>query len=191
MLRSSGVEVSGFIAPTADGSRLGDLPWLGTDEAALPGLDPERTRLVNGVGSTSAGSSARARAFEVGRGRGFAFDAVIDPRAMVLDGATTGEGVQVMAGAIVGVGVRLGDDVLVNTGAIIDHDSVIGAHSHVSPGVAIAGDVRVGESSHIGLGARVLQGVTVGSFCTIGAGAVVLRDVPDRATAVGVPAVSR
>ena len=46
----------------------------------------------------------------------------------------------------------------------------------------------LGGHIDIGTGAKVLGGVTVGDHARIGANAVVLRDVPEGATAVGVPA---
>ena len=46
----------------------------------------------------------------------------------------------------------------------------------------------LGDDVFIGAGARVLGGIRIGNGAVIGANAVVLRDVPDGATAVGVPA---
>lgn len=46
----------------------------------------------------------------------------------------------------------------------------------------------IGDRVDVGVGASILGAVTVGNDCVIGAGAVVVRDVPDGATAVGVPA---
>jgi serine O-acetyltransferase len=46
----------------------------------------------------------------------------------------------------------------------------------------------LGDGVMVGAGARVLGGITLGDGCTVGANAVVITDVPDGATAVGVPA---
>lgn len=46
----------------------------------------------------------------------------------------------------------------------------------------------IGDGVFIGAGARVLGGICLGNDCTIGANAVVIDDVPDGATAAGVPA---
>ncbi|MEZ4727791.1 MAG: serine acetyltransferase [Caldilineaceae bacterium] len=46
----------------------------------------------------------------------------------------------------------------------------------------------IGHHVFIGAGARVLGEITVGDHAKIGANAVVLQDVPENATAVGVPA---
>ncbi len=47
---------------------------------------------------------------------------------------------------------------------------------------------RIGHNVFIGAGARVLGNILVGNNAVIGANAVVIKDVPDGATAVGVPA---
>lgn len=184
-LRALGVPVVGFIAPSPEGSRLGDVPWLGGD-AAVSGLD-DGVEVVNGVGS--AGSvERRAAVHATAEAAGLRFRTVVHPRAIVDGSAELGAGAQILAGSVVGVAARLGADAIVNSGAIVEHDCVVGAHSHIASGAVLAGDVSIGESTHIGLGSRVIQGVTVGSYCVIGAGAVVLGDIPDGATAVGVPA---
>jgi serine O-acetyltransferase len=46
----------------------------------------------------------------------------------------------------------------------------------------------IGDGTLLGTGAKVIGPITVGSNVQIGANAVVLSDVPDGATAVGVPA---
>jgi acetyltransferase-like isoleucine patch superfamily enzyme len=48
--------------------------------------------------------------------------------------------------------------------------------------------VSVGAGAWLGAGVKVLDGVRIGERAVIGAGAVVRKDVPDGATAVGVPA---
>jgi len=48
--------------------------------------------------------------------------------------------------------------------------------------------ISVGEGAWLGAGVKVLDGVIIGAHAVIGAGAVVRDAVPDRATAVGVPA---
>lgn len=40
----------------------------------------------------------------------------------------------------------------------------------------------------VGAGAKILGAVTIGDHACIGANAVVLKDVPERKTAVGIPA---
>jgi acetyltransferase-like isoleucine patch superfamily enzyme len=52
----------------------------------------------------------------------------------------------------------------------------------------VSSGITVGDGAWLGAGAKVLDGVQIGVNAVIGAGAVVRESVPDRATAVGVPA---
>ena len=82
------------------------------------------------------------------------------------------------------------------TGVVIGETAVVGKncsflHKVTLGGTgATAGDrhPKIGDGVLIGAGVSVLGPVRVGNGCKIGAGSVVLEDVPDRCTAVGVPA---
>jgi acetyltransferase EpsM len=52
----------------------------------------------------------------------------------------------------------------------------------------LAGNVLIGDGCYLGIGSSVIHGVSIGAWTTVGAGAVVIKDLPDNATAVGVPA---
>ena len=103
--------------------------------------------------------------------------------------------------------VYIGDRVEIGAGLYINHGQVaidglvrIGEECTVSPFVTIglSNSVRnwgslgqgpwIGDGVHIGTGARILGPVRVGHGVRVGANAVVITDVPDRCTAVGVPA---
>lgn len=62
----------------------------------------------------------------------------------------------------------------------IEHLVTIGAEKNESP--------FIGDNVFVGAGAKILGGITIGNHAKIGANAVVLQDVPDNATAVGIPA---
>ena len=97
--------------------------------------------------------------------------------------------------------VSIGDPVVVHPGVYIVHGQVVvdgiteihsGAvlFSWVTLGL-VAGEFvgpTIGLRAQIGSGARVLGPVRVGADARVGANAVVLQDVPDGATAVGIPA---
>jgi serine O-acetyltransferase len=65
----------------------------------------------------------------------------------------------------------------------IAHDVTIGTLGGGKMGVPV-----IGDNVMISSGARVLGPIRVGNNVKIGANAVVIKDIPDNATAVGVPA---
>jgi sugar O-acyltransferase (sialic acid O-acetyltransferase NeuD family) len=168
------------------GRRLFEMDVIGNDER-LAEFSPDSVRLVNGVGSTLL-PQQRRRIFEEFKAKGYTFETVVHPQACVSPNVELGEGVQVMAGAVVQVGTRLDSNVIINTGAIIDHDCVIGSHTHVAPGAVLSGGVTIGASCHIGVGAVMMQGVDLGECSLLGAGAVMTHSYTSHARLVGVPA---
>jgi len=84
-------------------------------------------------------------------------------------------------------------------GVVIGETSVIGNDVLMFHGVTLGGTSMshgkrhptIGDGVVIGAGAKVLGPVYVGSDARIGANAVVVKDVPDAATAVGIPAKIR
>lgn len=161
-------------------------PVLGTDEILFT-YAPQAVQLVNGVGSVQD-MHKRKDIFVNFKRLGFNFTKVIHRTAVVSGWASLGEGVQLMAGAVVQPGSSVGDNAIINTRAAVDHDCLIGSHAHLSPGVTLSGGVEVGEGVHIGTGATVIQGIRIGAYAVVAAGAVVVRNVPAGAKVMGVPA---
>jgi sugar O-acyltransferase (sialic acid O-acetyltransferase NeuD family) len=159
---------------------------LGNDEI-LDSYGRDQVRLVNGIGSVDS-LAKRKQVFENFKKQGFQFTTVIHPSAIVSSDAKLGEGVQIMAGAIIQPGVAIGDNTIVNTRAAVDHDCKIGEHVHVAPGCTLSGNVAVGAETHIGAGATVIHGITIGRRCLVAAGAVVCSDIPDTGRVAGIPA---
>lgn len=102
----------------------------------------------------------------------------------------TAVGITLPVSAAIGPGLRIW-----HFGNIIVHpDAVIGANCTLRQGVTIGnryadGPVpKIGNNVEFGAYAQVLGGVSIGNNCMIGAMSVVLNDVPDNATAVGIPA---
>jgi sugar O-acyltransferase (sialic acid O-acetyltransferase NeuD family) len=120
--------------------------------------------------------------------QGERFASAIHPRATVAADVVVGEGCVICAGVIVNTGSIIGDNVVLNTSCSVDHHNCIGSHAQIAPGAHLGGNVVVGEGALIGIGAVVLPQRGVGQWATVGAGAVVTRNIPDFATAVGLPA---
>jgi serine O-acetyltransferase len=97
-------------------------------------------------------------------------------RCIIGRGAEFGPGFVLVhsLGVVINTSVRGGRDVK------IEHLVTIGAEKGESP--------VLGDDVFVGAGAKIIGGVRIGDRTRIGANAVVLDDVPDDATAVGVPA---
>ena len=82
------------------------------------------------------------------------------------------------------------------TGVVIGETTIIGDDCTLYQGVTLGGTGKdtgkrhptLGNSVMVGAGAKVLGPITIGHHSRIAAGAVVLADIPENATAVGVPA---
>jgi sugar O-acyltransferase (sialic acid O-acetyltransferase NeuD family) len=133
----------------------------------------------------------RRRLFTLLSQTGERFATIVHPDASVARETTLGAGSVVFAGVVVNVHAHIGANVILNTAASVDHDSRVGDHAHIAPGAHLAGGCYVGAGTLIGIGAVLLPGRSVGSDVVIGAGAVVVNDLPDRVTAIGVPARAR
>ena len=187
-LLSSGLGVAGVLDPNLKiGNQVFGVPVIGGDEI-LNQIAPNEVLLVNGLGANPCVSSRR-RLFENMKARGFSFDAVRHPSAVVGPECGLGESSQIMAGAVLQNRVRIENNAVINTRASIDHDCAIGAHAFVSPGAVLCGVVTVAESAFIGAGALVLPGIHIGANAIVGAGAVVTKAVPAEWTVAGNPAV--
>ncbi|QQR81181.1 MAG: acetyltransferase [Deltaproteobacteria bacterium] len=157
------------------------------DHDILKNYKPQKVELVMGIGSVRDTDLRRAIYLKF-KNKGYDFATVIHPLASIGSKVQMGEGVQVMAGAIIQIGSRVGDNVLINTNSVLDHDCEIGDHSHVAPGATISGGVKIGAESHIGTGASIIQGIRLGSRCLVGAGSAVVKNFPDGSILLGCPA---
>lgn len=100
-------------------------------------------------------------------------------------------------GCVIGVKAGFGPGfVLIHpTGVVINSAVRGGRNVRLESGVVI-GDNRgriptLGDDVFVGSGAKIIGGLHIGRGARIGANAVVLKDVPDGATAVGIPARCR
>lgn len=82
-----------------------------------------------------------------------------------------------------GVAVVINRRAVIGERCSIGAQVVIGGRGKDVPGVPV-----IGDDVYLGAGAKVLGAISIGNGSTIGANSVVLSDVPDGATAVGIPA---
>lgn len=169
---------------SAPGSEIAGYSVLGSNEVVDELLASGLRNLVLAYG-ISGDHAARGRHFRELAAKGCQFPAIIHPRASVNRHAVIGEGVQIMAGAVVGSQAGIGDVCIVNSNAVVSHDCVLGENVHVAPGAILAGGVRVGANTVIGMGATVYMRVRIGERVVVYNGANIFADVPDGTTVRG------
>lgn len=77
-------------------------------------------------------------------------------------------------------GIVINSNVRAGKNLVLEHGVTIGAEKGLTPVLA--------DNIFVGAGAKIIGPVQIGSDVKIGANAVVTRDLPDGATAVGIPA---
>lgn len=185
LLQMNNERILGFTAPEQQQNKLG-LNYLGNDESILK-YDANEVELVLGIGSLKP-NSIRTKIFNFFKEKGYVFKICIHPHAIVSPSASLGEGVQVMAGAIVQTYVQIKNNSIINTGAKIDHECIIEDNVHIAPGSVLSGNVHVCKNVHVGTNSTIIQGIQIGEATLIAAGAVVVNDIKSYSKVMGVPA---
>ena len=111
---------------------------------------------------------------------------IIHPNTSISRLSKIGIGNIIMPNSTIDPEVVIENHVIINKNNSLGHSAIMENYTQAAPGCKLTGLVK--EGSFIGLGGIILTGAIVGSWSTIGAGAVVIKDIPDHATAVGVPA---
>ena len=101
-------------------------------------------------------------------------------------------GIEIHPAAFIGKGLLIDH----GSGVVIGETAIIGDDCTIFHGVTLGGVGNESGKRHptlynrvfVGAGAKILGNIEIGNNVKIGANAVVLTDVPDGATAVGVPA---
>ena len=103
-----------------------------------------------------------------------------------------------ISGADIPLNSNIGGGLLIPhpNGIVIHPDAQIGPNCLIFQQVTIGAGTKPGLpiiKGHvdIGAGAKLLGGINIGAHARIGANAVVIHDIPENATAVGIPAVVR
>ena len=182
---SRGWNILGFVDENKQlhGKILNSYPVLG-------GLDWLREHNNDNLGCVVAVGTCETRKQVVERLQeiGVNFYNAVHPSVIMSEFVEMGTDVIICAGSILTVNIKVGDHVHINLNCTIGHDAVIGRYCTINPIAAINGNNHLGEGVYVGTGATFIQRVSVGSWSTIGAGAVVTVDIPEKVTAVVVPA---
>lgn len=148
LVRHCGHEVAGMVDDFNVGAGI-----VGNLDFVAKNFPPSEFDFAVAIGYSNI--PARWRAWERIRDAGYRAPALVHPRAYVADNAEVGEGVMVMAGAVVDVRAHLEELVVVWPGACINHDARVGRNTFVSPNATLCGSVVIGPDTFIGAAAAV------------------------------------
>lgn len=178
-----GVNLLGFLDDdeSSHGTEVNGFPVLGGSNWIANKSD---VGVLLGIGIPTVKQKVVPRLVELGA----KFPTFVDPRAIIGDQINIGRGVVICAGAIATCNIEIGDFAMINLSVTVGHDVTIGKFSTISPAANISGYVEVGEGTDLGTDCTVIPGKKIGKRAVIGAMACVTKDVPDFATAVGIPA---
>ncbi len=117
------------------------------------------------------------------------FPTLIHPNVLIgNDEVLIGNGCIVCASNIITVNISIGNFVILNLGCTVGHDTNIGDYCSFMPNVNISGEVIIENLVYVGTGAKIINLLTIGNSTIVGAGAVVSKSLPEKCTAVGIPA---
>jgi sugar O-acyltransferase (sialic acid O-acetyltransferase NeuD family) len=173
--------------PALKGMTVFGRPVVGSLEDIAPCIDSLGAR---GAAIAIGNGHARFRLANTCREFGLVLPTIIHPTAVVSRYASMGKGVFVGQGVQIVAGAVIGDLALINAGAVVSHHVRVGEAATIGPNATLAGRSSVHAFVLVGAGATLLPDVVVGEGSVVGAGAVVVSEVPARVTVAGVPAKS-
>lgn len=105
---------------------------------------------------------------------------------------------QILTNIDIHPGAKIGKRVFIDhgTGVVIGQTAIIEDDVLIYQGVTLGGvslthgkrHPTVKKGAVLGAGAKILGNITIGRYAKIGANSVVVKEVPDNATAIGIPA---
>lgn len=117
------------------------------------------------------------------------FPNIIQPNVLIGDDSVSlGKGNIICARVIITVNIQIDDFVILNLSCTVGHDTVINSYSSFMPSINVPGEVHIEEGVYVGIGAKIINQLSIGQYTIVGAGAVVSKSLPEKCTAVGIPA---
>lgn len=117
------------------------------------------------------------------------YPSLIHPNTSISgDDVVIGDGCIVCEGTIITCNIKIGNFVILNLMCTVGHDTIIDDYCAFMPSVNISGEVHIKEGVYVGTGAKIINLLEIGKNTVVGAGAVVSKSLPEKCTAVGIPA---
>ena len=113
---------------------------------------------------------------------------LVDPLAIIAEGARIGPGSIVSANGQIGPDSSVGTHCFVRAGAIVSHDVTVSNFVHLGQNSVVLGYSTIETGAHIAPGSIVRDGTKIGRFALVTLGSVVTSDVPPYAIVRGNPA---
>ena len=144
---------------------------------SMAGLRATQVPLIFGIGYSDM--LARRSAFESAQQLGYHFLSLVHPAAMVEPTVKLGNGVTVLAGAILDQFVSIGDASYVHIGTKMGENCSVGINNYFSAGSTLGGSVVIGDDNFLGINVTVVNDTTIGSHNFLNADSLVYRPIGD------------
>lgn len=176
-------EIVGFVEHSTErvGQVMNGVPIINMDQAMryLPDICA-----VAAIGDPSL----KERAVKEAEDFGFKFATLLHPSVSKSKFVSIGAGSMICAGNILTVNVTIGKHVILNLDCTVGHDSVIEDYATISPGCHLSGRTVIRRGAFLGTGVVTIENHEIGAYSKIGAGAAIVKDIPEKVTAIGIPA---
>jgi len=138
---------------------------------------PESVRMFLAIGYSDM--SGRGEAFQRAKKLGYEFESIIHPAAHVEKNSSIGEGVTILAGAVIDQFTLIKDMNYFDIGVKVGENTFIDENNYFSAGTTVAGSVKIEKNNFFGLDTTVVNDVRIGSNNTINAKSLIYKNLGD------------
>jgi sugar O-acyltransferase (sialic acid O-acetyltransferase NeuD family) len=150
----------------------------------LKHADPKNTEVANLVARTT---TKRFAAYKKIMEYGLPFATLIDPNVDTWGVEYNGD-ITIYQNVTFSAGAFIDEGSVVLTGAVVGHGCKVGKYCVIAPGAVLNARVELKDGVYMGTNASILPDLKVGAWATIGINSAIVQNIPDGATAMGVPA---
>ena len=150
----------------------------------LKQADSENSEVANLVAGTT---KKRYAALLKIKEYGLPFATLIDPDVDTW-GVKYDKDITIYQNVTFAAGAFVGADSVVFSGAAIGHGCRVGEGCVIAPGAVLNARNVLGDGVYVGTNSSTLPDLKIGCWATIGMNSAVVQDIPEGATAIGVPA---